>query len=153
MNEKNEQLLADVIGRYPQLREIKPEHSAAILMFSAGISADVIADTLDIARSTVYELVKKYRVSEDIRISVELQRMILASQLGAIAVEIAGRLNLKRDELKGMNLNALLNTLKNVMQILGDIKISPPKDENSADDISKKIAAHLEENVSVPRLT
>ena len=136
-------MLASALQKYPQLKDMDPRHAAIVLLFAAGLPAPSIAEYCKCSRACVYKVVNQYKVSEDIHEGLELQKLILVSSLGSLAVQAAGNLHAKRDEMNGMNLKQTLGVLTDVMKLIESLNITIEKPKKAEGSLVEDIQARL----------
>ena len=106
-----------LLERYPQLKEIPPHHMEIIIMTLAGFGAASIAERAKCSTRTIYNVLDKYDMRAIVEKGVEMQRLLLANQLGSMAVEAMMELKNKIPDLRKMSPTALLNFITGAIEL------------------------------------
>lgn len=128
--------------QYPELRDIPIRDAQIILLASAGIEKTTIAESMDVSRQTVYDVLGKYKVTDMIKGGINLQAMLTRAQIGTIMIEAAAELMNKKSEIKRMNAKQLLEVVQKCAQTIQSIKVSEveqkkPAIHNPLDELKK----------------
>lgn len=128
--------------QYPELRDIPIRDAQIILLASAGIEKTTIAESMDVSRQTVYDVLGKYKVTDMIKGGINLQAMLTRAQIGTIMIEAAAELMNKKAEIKRMNAKQLLEVVQKCAQTIQSIKVSEveqkkPAIHNPLDELKK----------------
>lgn len=120
-------LVNGAIERYPELRAMDRQHAAIVLCVAAGMSIATVAKRFGISRSAVQYVVDQYKLSADLQDSIDLQKLVLVTNLGTLAVDIVGQIHTKRDQLSQLPVTKLIDLLSRVLAVMGGIEVKAEK--------------------------
>ena len=115
--------MIQALESFPQLKELPPAEAQIIVLYAAGMLPAGIASYLGLHINTVNTVLEKSKIAEIIAKGVEIQKLLLANQIGGIMVAALAELKKKTREFKDMPVASLIKLIESCHAIQEKVKV------------------------------
>lgn len=131
----------DIVQYAPDLSEIKNrKHVQILVLAAAGISPTTIARECDVSRQTVYTVIEKYDLSGPLKDGIALQKIILATAIGATMVDAISALREKVKDFSTMKPREIIGLIQMCADVMNRIgKVEVPKSAGGRESIVDRL--------------
>ena len=117
--------MIQALENFPQLKELPPVEAQIIVLYAAGMLPAGISSYLGLSPNTVNTVLEKSKIAEIISKGVEIQKMLLANQIGGIMVAALAEVKKKTKEFKDMPVSSLMKLIESCHSIQEKVKFKP----------------------------